>query len=166
MLLRTHVAFTWGLLSLFALITGNELTIAWAILVSGTANSLIDKLGHEERVHGRRTIVARSPRTHTPLKASLWGLLASIMISVIAYLTSPGLLNTLIVTSMGPIAGLSHLLLDAFTEHGIYVRQGNHWKRWGIAHMRYDNPLGNGLATLTGIMLVVLVIAVLFHIIS
>jgi hypothetical protein len=52
-------------------------------------------------------------------------------------------------TVLGVVAGLSHLLLDALTEGGIYYRG----RRWAIAHWHYDNGAANGLFALLGILM-------------
>ncbi|MCY0850482.1 MAG: hypothetical protein OWQ55_07020, partial [Sulfuracidifex metallicus] len=49
-----------------------------------------------------------------------------------------------------------HMFLDMFTEAGVYVRRRGKWKRYALAHFRYNNPLVNGLAALAGIFMLFL----------
>jgi hypothetical protein len=42
------------------------------------------------------------------------------------------------------------MLLDVFTERGIYVKRNGKWKRFALAHFSYDNPAVNGVAVLMG----------------
>jgi hypothetical protein len=41
------------------------------------------------------------------------------------------------------------MLLDVFTERGIYVKRNGKWKRFALA-LSYDNPLANSSAILLG----------------
>jgi len=40
------------------------------------------------------------------------------------------------------------MLLDIFTEKGIYHKVNGKWRRIALAHFSYDNPIVNGLAIL------------------
>ena len=51
----------------------------------------------------------------------------------------------------GLLVGPSHLLLDVFTERGIYHKVKGRW-RDAFAHFSYDNPMANGLAILLGVI--------------
>jgi len=53
----------------------------------------------------------------------------------------------------GVIVGPSHMLLDIFTERGIYVKRNGKWRRFALAHFSYDNPLANGLAIIAGVIM-------------
>jgi hypothetical protein len=53
----------------------------------------------------------------------------------------------------GILVGPSHMLLDVFTERGIYVKRNGKWRRFALAHFSYDNPLVNGLAILLGVIM-------------
>ncbi|MEM0183023.1 MAG: hypothetical protein QXU93_05505 [Thermoproteus sp.] len=44
------------------------------------------------------------------------------------------------------------MLLDAFTEHGIYVKRNGRWRRFALAHIRSNDPIANALALLLGLM--------------
>ena len=45
------------------------------------------------------------------------------------------------------------MLLDIFTERGIYHKVDGKWKRIALAHFSYDNPIVNGLAILLGVIM-------------
>ena len=56
-------------------------------------------------------------------------------------------------TLVSLLNGPSHMLLDVFTERGIYVKRNGKWKRFALAHFSYDNPIVNGLAILLGVIM-------------
>ncbi|WCM36567.1 hypothetical protein GO599_03000 [Sulfolobus islandicus] len=45
------------------------------------------------------------------------------------------------------------MLLDVFTERGIYVKRNGKWKRFALAHFSYDNPAVSGMAILLGVIM-------------
>ncbi|MFP3163254.1 MAG: hypothetical protein RXQ75_05420 [Acidianus hospitalis] len=45
------------------------------------------------------------------------------------------------------------MLLDVFTERGIYHKVKGRWGRVAFAHCSYDNPMANGLAILLGVIM-------------
>jgi len=45
------------------------------------------------------------------------------------------------------------MLLDVFTERGIYVKRNGRWVRYALAHFRYNDPLANTLAVFIGFLL-------------
>jgi len=51
-----------------------------------------------------------------------------------------------------------HLLLDAFTESGVYLAYPFSRKRVAIAHLEYDNPWANGLAIAGSLTILLLTI--------
>lgn len=55
----------------------------------------------------------------------------------------------------GAVEALSHIFLDAFTEHGIYVRRNGRYERFAFAHLRYNNPMANGLATVFSVLAII-----------
>jgi hypothetical protein len=61
--------------------------------------------------------------------------------------------TVLTVLAYGIIVGPSHMLLDVFTEKGIYVKRGGKWARFALAHFRYNDPTVNGLAVFIGFLL-------------
>jgi uncharacterized membrane protein len=155
MLLRTHYVFTTGLLTFLGTLATREpvLSVVFAGLVSVLANSLIDYLGHEVR----GSFVARTPRTHTWLRSVAWGSIATAFaMGLIGYIVHGLRLGDLVAlaTISTVLAGPSHMLLDVFTEKGIYVKRDGKWTRFALAHFRYNDPLANGLASLIGVSLI------------
>jgi hypothetical protein len=132
-------------------------------MTSVVVNNLIDSLGHEIR----GTYISRTPRTHTIPRSVGWGLLISIPIAVAFYFLSlnsylPFSITFIIITVIdGVVAGLSHMLLDVFTQKGIYVKKNGKWRRFALAHYPYDDPTVNGLAIFLGILM--LFLAVYIH---
>jgi hypothetical protein len=150
MKLRTHYVFSLGLLSLLdSLLLSDFLEV---IIISGiisvTANNVIDYLGHE--IRGK--YVSRTPRTHTLPRSIGWGLLTTVPIVLALYFLSSTEL-ILITILDGVIVGPSHMLLDVFTERGIYHKVNGRWRRIALAHFSYDNPIVNGLAIIAGVIM-------------
>nr|WP_306308660.1 hypothetical protein [Sulfuracidifex tepidarius] len=77
----------------------------------------------------------------------------SLPIGVFLYLVFPSVLFVLSVILDGLLVGPSHMLLDVFTERGIYHKLKGRWRRIALAHFSYDNPLANGLAILLGVLM-------------
>jgi len=149
MKLRTHYIFSSGLLSL---ITVFFVPFLYAVFVAGLisfiGNSFIDYFGHE--IKGK--YISRTPRTHTVYRSILWGLLLSLPIGVL-YFVFPSFYFVFSVILDGLLVGPSHMLLDVFTERGIYHKVNGKWRRIALAHFSYNNPLANGLAILLGILM-------------
>jgi len=118
-------------------------------IISVVANNVIDFLGHE--IKGK--YIARTPRTHTLPRSIGWGLLVTLPIAVILYYFYPDYYLLYAIVLDGLIVGPSHMLLDVFTERGIYVKRNGKWRRFALAHFSYDNPLVNGLAILLGVIM-------------
>lgn len=169
MLLRTHYVFSMGILSfLGSLITQDRFeALVFAGAVSVLANALIDKLGHEMVWVEGKYLPRRTPLTHTWFRSILWGSLVTIGITFLAYfaLLSPNYyyyshsqLRELIVLAIvyGILVGPTHMLLDVFTERGIYVKKNGKWARYALAHFKYNDPLANGLAIIVGTMLLIM----------
>jgi hypothetical protein len=123
--------------------------LAMTGIISVVANNLIDFLGHE--VKGK--YIARTPRTHTFPRSIGWGLLVSIPLVIILYYFYPDYHLMSAVILDGLMVGPSHMLLDIFTERGIYHKVNRKWKRIALAHFSYDDPFANGLAFLLGIIM-------------
>ena len=158
MKLNTHYVFSAGLLTLVntLLIHGFYFSLVLAGLVSVLGNTLIDRLGHEMVWAGSEYIPRRTPLTHTVPSSVLWGLLSALPVIALAYYVYPHYYFTkdaLVLAVDGAIVGPSHMLLDVFTEKGIYVRRDGRWVRFALAHFRYDDPSVNGLASVAGILL-------------
>jgi hypothetical protein len=157
--LRTHHVFTFGLLTLLdsVLLSDSLEIIVIAGIISVMANNIIDYLGHE--IKGE--YISRTPMTHTIPRSMGWGLLTSAPIALALHYLFHSPIELILVTALnGVVAGLSHMLLDIFTEKGIYHKVDGRWRRIALAHFSYNNPFANGLATLLGILM--LFIAVKF----
>ena len=83
------------------------------------------------------------------------GLIASIPVIILLSLLYGIVFNPEIFTALigGILVGPSHMLLDVFTERGIYHKVNGKWRRVALAHFSYDNPAVNGLAILLGILM-------------
>ena len=151
MKLRTHYVFSLGLLFLVdSLIVGSSLYLLILTgIISVVANNIIDFLGHETK--GK--YIARTPRSHTLPRSIGWGLLVTIPIGITFYYLYPDYYLVVTMVLDGVIVGLSHMLLDIFTERGIYHKVNGKWKRIALAHFSYNNPFVNGLAILVGILM-------------
>jgi len=151
MKLRTHYVFSLGLLFLVdSLIVGSSLSLLILTgIISVVANNVIDSLGHE--VKGK--YIARTPRTHTLPRSVVWGSVVTIPLAIILYYLYPDYYLVATIVLDGVIVGLSHMLLDIFTERGIYHKVNGKWKRIALAHFSYNNPFANGLAILVGILM-------------
>jgi uncharacterized protein DUF1286 len=121
------------------------LLVVWLAFAS---NELIDALGHVTR----RGVPARSSWTHSVFTAPAWGVAAGVLsartldlITGQAFSASQALLAI----ELGAVIGFSHLLLDALTEGGVFLRG----RRVALAHMRYDNPVLNGAFSALGLLL-------------
>jgi membrane-bound metal-dependent hydrolase YbcI (DUF457 family) len=150
----THVVFTFGLIALAAewLGLGIAAALLAAVWLAAAVNYIIDAVGHETR-NGRRR---RTAATHSLTGATAVGAAAGLAPTLAILLAAPGAVSVyygqlllLEMTALGALAGLSHLLLDALTEGGIYYRG----RRWALAHWRYDNGAANGLFALLGILM-------------
>lgn len=157
MKLRTHYIFSAGLISLFLSLLFridffDNLTIS--LLVSILGNTVIDGLGHKETTTRFGEIPVRTPLTHTVPRSVIWGLVSTLpLLPIPLYLTHYYYWKSLFFISIlisGILVGPSHMLLDAFTEKGIYVKKNGKWRRFALAHFKYDNPLVNGLAIFAG----------------
>ncbi|MGC8773339.1 MAG: DUF1286 domain-containing protein [Conexivisphaera sp.] len=155
MRLATHYIFTIGLL---AMAVRPILPIAGALLVAAwlglTTNWFIDHMGHEMR----NGIPRRKAGTHSIPGAIAVGVVFGVVpVILTALLGTPSAgiplppvpLLALLMAALGALAGLSHLLLDALTEGGIYY----HGSRWALAHWRYDNVGANALFALLGLLM-------------
>ncbi|MGC9178111.1 MAG: DUF1286 domain-containing protein [Conexivisphaera sp.] len=158
MRLATHYIFTIGLIALAARpilpIAGALLAAAWLGL---TTNWVIDRAGHEMR----NGIPRRTATTHSiPGAAGVGVALGVVPVILAAFLDPVALMSAgipppavpllaLLMAALGALAGLSHLLLDALTEDGIYY----HGRRWALAHWRYDNAVANALFVFLGLVM-------------
>ncbi|ADX84878.1 DUF1286 domain-containing protein [Saccharolobus islandicus] len=167
MKLRTHYIFSTGLLTFLDSVLFHEY-FYYALILSGMVsvigNSLIDRIGHKEIATRYGYIPVRTPLTHTIPRSVVWGIVSIIPVFILLLIYYYGfsyheyyfsLSNKVLMLILlnGVVVGPSHLLLDVFTERGIYVKKYGRWKRFALAHFRYDNPLANGLAILLGVIM-------------
>ncbi|ADB87247.1 DUF1286 domain-containing protein [Saccharolobus islandicus] len=167
MKLRTHYIFSTGLLTLLDSVLFHEY-FYYALILSGIVsvigNSLIDRIGHKEIATRYGYIPVRTPLTHTIPRSVVWGIVSVVPVFILLLIYYYGfsyheyyfsLSNkvVLLILLNGVVVGPSHLFLDVFTERGIYVKKYGRWKRFALAHFRYDNPLANGLAILMGVIM-------------
>jgi hypothetical protein len=148
MKLVTHYVFSTGLLTLLSSFFLNFYTAFFlSSIIAVLGNSLIDRLGHKEIQTRRGFIPVRTPLTHTLPRSVLWGWVPSlILIPLNSY-------EVIIISLIALLNGPSHMLLDVFTERGIYVKRNGKWRRVALAHFSYDNPAVNGMAILLGILM-------------
>lgn len=165
MKMYTHFLFSMGLillvLSLFFKVDFfNEFAIALSISYIG--NSLIDLVGHKEVIKESKEMLVRTPTSHTFPRSVAWGVLSSSPILTFVVLFSHYYLDldsyTLFsyiasVIIGGIIVGPSHMLLDVFTQKGIFRKRNGQWVRFALAHRRYNDPLANGIAATLGILM-------------
>jgi len=172
MKLLTHYVFSIGVITLLlSLFTSFYNVVAVAVVVSLIGNTVIDSLGHKEVVTRYGEIPVRTPLTHTFPRSVVWGLVSSLPVLFIAlfpghyyyyhyyddYLNNYESIQLVIsVLVSGFLVGPTHMLLDVFTEKGIYVKKHGKWKRFALAHFRYNNPFANGLAIVIGFALLYL----------
>ncbi len=155
--------FSTGLLSLVnTLLAGNFFTyLIFSAIISIIANVIIDRLGHKEVFTRYGQTPVRTPLTHTLPRSVLWGIVSIIPILALLFLSNNlqffvTIGNNYLILIDGIIVGPSHMLLDVFTEKGIYVKRNGKWRRYALAHYRYDNPFVNGLAIIVGVLLLFL----------
>jgi vacuolar-type H+-ATPase subunit I/STV1 len=123
-------------------------------VVAVLGNTLIDRFGHEIRSVYGREIVRRTPLTHTLPRSAVWGSIPALVLTLLYYYVYNYLSKELVfLTLVSLLNGPSHMLLDVFTERGIYVKRNGKWKRFALAHFSYNNPAVNGMAILLGILM-------------
>ncbi|WP_016732301.1 DUF1286 domain-containing protein [Saccharolobus islandicus] len=166
MKLRTHYIFSTGLLTFLDSVLFHEY-FYYALILSGMVsvigNSLIDRIGHKEVATRYGYIPVRTPLTHTIPRSVVWGIVSIIPVFILLliyygfsyheYYFSLSNKVVLLMLLNGVVVGPSHMLLDVFTERGIYVKKYGRWRRFALAHFRYDNPAINGLAILLGVLM-------------
>ena len=171
MKLKTHYLFSTGLLTLVNTMAIHNVyvSVVLAGLVSVLGNTLIDRLGHEMVWAGSEYIPRRTPLTHTVPRSVLWGVISTVPLIALIYYVYPHyyfVKDSAVLLADGILVGPSHMLLDVFTEKGIYVRKNGKWRRFALAHFRYNDPGVNGLASFAGFILLVLSVLFEYHLIS
>jgi hypothetical protein len=120
-------------------------------------NYIIDRFGHTSGKRGTRT-----PRTHSLINATTIGALVGVPFALImdAIAMNPttkwlvgNALVAFFVIPLGALGGASHIILDAFTEKGVYVRSGN---RVVIGGFKFNLSTANGIAIVVGIALLLI----------
>jgi hypothetical protein len=145
----THIAFNLGLLTLVSsLFSQFGDALSTSAVVSALSNALIDGVGHEYRGRFPR----RTPVSHTLPRSILWSLVS--IVPVVVYLAVDHQHLIPLALIQGTLSGPLHMLLDSLTERGIYVRRNGEWRRFALAHFRYDNPALNLAFILTGLLMV------------
>lgn len=149
MKLSTHIIFAAGVTAFSMRYIYPVLVIHWpiVIVVAMAMQALIDVLSHETRVVNGRVIHRRTKFLHSPLGATLLGLGLGLYLMFVLPFEGFGVIIALL------LAAYSHLLLDAITEHGIYVF-GKRTSRRRL--LRYNNPIANGFFQLIGILLLLI----------
>lgn len=138
-------------------------------VLSVVTNRFIDLLGHEIR----GGYVSRSPRTHTWVRAGVFGALTACAVAValpflfaVVINGAATVHNALTLTYrlrtflayfpfLGFMGGEAHVFLDAFTERGVFRKRGGKWERQAWAHLDYDSPAANAFASLAGVAMLV-----------
>jgi Protein of unknown function (DUF1286) len=122
--------------------------VVWLALAT---NKLIDALGHRTSRDG---LPVRSFWTHSIFTAPIWCISAALvsfyLLDVLLLGQAMGAPQTLFAAGLGLVLAYSHLLLDALTEGGVFLGR----KRIALAHLRYNNPILNGVFAALGLMLV------------
>jgi len=163
MKLSTHYVFSSGLISL-ALVFTRMISfpdiIIISFFISYVVNRIIDGLGHEMAVYNNKAYPKRIPRTHTVLRSVIWGIITviPILLLILIFHIDEFFLPVIIAAI---IVGPSHMLLDIFTQAGIYAKKDGKWKRVAFAHFAYNNAFVNGLASVSGLLM--LFFAFIFH---
>jgi len=148
----THLLFSLGVgVFLLCRIDGppTPLYLVLTVWLAFAINEVIDVLGHLTRGE----VPVRSFWTHSILTAPLWGIAVAItsvyfLDRIIGLGMSP--FQALFVYGLGVVLAYSHLLLDALTEGGVFLSR----RRVALAHMRYNNPILNGIFAALGVLLV------------
>jgi len=150
--ISTHVLVGFCVASSASLALGlSYMHMVFSGALSAVMNWAIDKLGHK----GFR----RSPFMHSPFGLTILCVVLFISLYVALELIGLNCGSFLIATFFPTYLGvLSHLLLDAFTANGIYLRYPISKKRTSVLKARYDNPWLNALAIITFLTLFVFVL--------
>jgi len=146
----THNVFSFGL-SIFLLSKTGHLSVLSffvALWLTFAVNTLIDVFGHTRK----NDIPIRSFITHSVFTAPLWGAalgIATIVLPYSLFNLSADSAFELLGAGLGVTIAYAHLLLDAFTQAGVYLGR----RRIAIAHMSYDNTALNLAFIVLGLLL-------------
>lgn len=152
MKLKTHDIFNTGCLTLAGtLFTVPIYSFLSAMLISVSANNIIDKYGHERNGFG---MPVRTYRTHSPVRALFWGFIPALLLFTAVYYIKKGyepfFPTPYFILLQGLLSGELHLLLDLPTNGGIFINK----KRFALGHFAYNNPLINFAAVAAGLFLI------------
>ena len=146
----THNVFAFGL-SIFLLSKTGHLSVLSSLValwLTLAVNTTIDVFGHTRK----NDIPTRSFVTHSVFTAPLWGAAVGIATMIVPYSVfnlSADSAFELLGAALGATVASTHLLLDAFTQAGVYLGR----RRIAIAHMSYDNPALNLAFFVLGLLL-------------
>ncbi|AAT42682.1 DUF1286 domain-containing protein [Picrophilus oshimae] len=162
MKLTSHYVFTAGILTFInAHFMPFFRAFSLSVIISFISNFIIDSLGHSHSKNNK--INARTPLTHTFERSMAWGSFSSFIIMALAILNSNINKQFLIMCIVsGIISGPSHMLLDLFTEKGIYIKKNKKWVRFAVMHLRYNNKTANAIAIITGIIMIIISYKMMF----
>lgn len=125
-----------------------QLSLLLAIWLSIAVNAVIDLLGHSRSEKPVRTML-----THSVFTAPVWGG----AIGVASILVPLTVLNlplewdlTLLSLGLGVLVAITHLVLDVFTQNGIYYGR----RRIALTHLSYNNAILNLVFVALGLILV------------
>jgi Protein of unknown function (DUF1286) len=146
----THNIFSFGLGTFLLSKTGHLslLSLFVALWLTFAVNTLIDVFGHTRK----NDVPIRSFVTHSVFTAPLWGAAVGLVTIIVPYSVfniSADSAFELLGAGLGVTIACTHLLLDAFTQAGVYLGR----RRIAIAHMSYDNPALNLAFIVLGLLL-------------
>jgi hypothetical protein len=146
----THNTFSFGLGVFLLSRTGHLSVLSFlvALWLTFAVNTLVDVFGHTRK----NDIPTRSFITHSVFTAPIWGAalgIATIIVPYSVFNLSADSAFELLGVALGVTVAYTHLLLDAFTQAGIYLGR----RRIAIAHMSYDNPGLNLAFIVLGLLL-------------
>jgi hypothetical protein len=162
MKLKTHEIFSFGILGSVGIILGGGLiSLIPAIIISYVVNNIIDKYGHYTDWAG---VIRRSYKTHSILRATLIGLVFSVIVFILFYFVFQKFLLYILI--QGLIVGITHLILDIWTPAGIVYKPIKNWglaknKGWvkiRLGKVKNNDYLVNKIISLVGIIMIIVFI--------
>ncbi len=155
MRLLTHVVSGFCVATSFSLLLGLDLRVGIVAGILATlANYLIDAVGHSATSHGTRRNCIHSLLGVTLILATIFAMLVIFSIFAPPPIPLEMLLGPRTIASVA-LGTYLHLLLDAFTEGGIYPLYPVSRKRFAVAHLDYDNPWINVATIIASLALLV-----------
>ena len=150
MKLNTHLVTGFCVATSLALLLGlGPREAVFSGILALAANYLIDALGHRGR--------GRAPFAHSLVGVTLVTIaLFTALTALSPYAPIPSI-DALKLFASSYAGALTHLLLDALTEGGVYIAYPFSRRRFAIAHLDYDNPVANVVASTLAIALLLYV---------